>query len=154
MGIPAALLTRIEQIAESATDRVGVSLVDVVLRRRGKDLHIVITIDKDGGVTVDHCQHVSEAVRREIDQAGLLADFTLEVESPGLDRKLRSDREFNYFKGREIEVTTFAPFEGRRRFTGRLMGIEDGTVLLIEENGQSLRIPREQVAGAKLVVRF
>lgn len=144
----------LEAVAEAAAGEHGLALVDVSTRRHRGTVQIVVAVDKAGGVTIDECQKVSRVIGAEIDREGILADYTLEVQSPGLDRRLRSDREFRYFTGREIEASTLVPIEGRRRFTGILKGIVDGSIVITGDDGQDVHIPRQQLASARLVVKF
>ena len=144
----------LDPLAEAITRSLGMALVDVAWRRRRGALHIVVTIDKPGGVTLDDCEQVSQRLEQALDAQDRIGEYSLEVESPGLDRTLRSQREFQYFRGREVEVTTYAPVEGRRHFVGTLEGLEGGRVVITAADGRRHEFPREQVARAKLLVRL
>lgn len=114
------------------------------------------------GVTLDDCQAVSRAISAVLDaldeqptsHARLpRGAYRLEVGSPGLERPLFCLADFARFTGREAKVNCLRPVDGRRRFSGSLMGVE-GTDVLLEQDGQPVRIPHAEVAKAHLVYRF
>lgn len=146
--------SQLEHIAEAVVEQLGLALVDVAIGQHKGRVKIVVAVDKPGGVTIDDCQEVSRAIARQIDQITTLGDYSLEVESPGVGRRLRSDREFKYYVGHEIEAKTYSPIDGRRHFVGKLLGIVDGKVIIAGDDGRDVRIPRDQLANARLVVRF
>lgn len=142
---------RVEAMAREVASPLGLTVVDVELTRRGRQPVLKVILDRPGGVQLDECSRVSEELSRMLDiEDPIVGSYLLEVSSPGLDRVLRRDREFEYFRGRVIRVRTFAPVEGKREFQGVLLGLEEGRVEL-EMDGQRVLIPREQVAKAQLV---
>jgi len=148
------VLERVEEIAGPLAEARGLVLLDVEYEREGGRWFLRCTVDRRGGVTMDECAAFSEALDPLLEGVeGLDPEFVLEVMSPGLDRTLKNDREFHWFSGRTVEVTTFGPVDGRRRFVGRLCGLEGGAVVVADEEGEH-RIPREQVAKARLHVEL
>ncbi len=145
-----------DQVAAMAAPigaRLGLEVVDVELLGEGRHRVLRVLVDRDGGVSVDECARLSEALSRELDLYDLpLGSYTLEVASPGLDRVLRKPAEFVRFSGRTVAVTTYAPVAGQRRFRGRLLGLVDGRVALHLEDGRELRLDLGDIAQAKLVV--
>ena len=75
--------------------------------------------------------------------------YIVEVSSPGLDRKLKKDKDFVWAVGKKVKVTTYAPLDGKNTFRGTLLGLGEDTVV-IDENGTSTEIPREKIASARL----
>ncbi|ADU51128.1 protein of unknown function DUF150 [Thermaerobacter marianensis DSM 12885] len=144
----------VEAVAAPLAEARGLVLLDVAYRREGRRWFLQCVVDRPGGVTMDECAAFSQALDPVLAGVeGLDEDVVVEVMSPGLDRTLRNDREFDWFRGREVEVATFRPVEGRRRFVGRLEGLEDGDVVITDEEGAH-RIPRDAVAKAQLYVRI
>ena len=144
----------VEAVAAPLAEARGLVLLDVEYQREGRRWFLRCVVDRPGGVTMDECAAFSEALDPVLEGvAGLDEDVVVEVMSPGLDRTLRNDREFAWFRGREVEVTTYRPVEGRRHFLGRLEGLEDGAVVVTDADG-SHRIPRDAVAKARLHVRI
>jgi len=108
-------------------------------------------IDKEGGITLDDCAHVSRQLSARLDAEDPIdGRYTLEVSSPGLDRPLSRERDFERFAGQRVRVTTESPIDGQRNFIGRLEGLVAGAVHLVLEDGREVRIPRNRISRACL----
>ena len=108
-----------------------------------------VFIDSAHGITVEDCARVSHHLSRALTVEGIEYE-RLEVSSPGLDRPLKRLEDYARFTGREASVKLKFPREGRRRFAGRLMGVEDGRILL-EVDGEPLQLAFEDIDRARLV---
>jgi len=108
-----------------------------------------IFIDSPRGITVDDCARVSNHLTRSMGVEGFEYE-RLEVSSPGLDRPLKRLEDYRRFAGREVSIRLRLPRDGRRRFEGKLMGVEDGSVIL-EVEGQQQRLAFEDIERARLV---
>jgi ribosome maturation factor RimP len=153
LDIPEELLAMIEPIVEDH----GLELVDIE-RHQGRPPWtvrvIVDTPDGDGLVPVDRCAELSREIGAHLDAGDRFpVAYSLEVSSPGLDRVLAREKDFTAAAGREIKLETRAPIDGRRRFRGRLLGLEDGEVRL-EVDGAPYRIAFADVARANAVYAF
>ena len=127
-------------------ESLGYELVDLEASRSGL---LRIFIDSPRGITVDDCARVSNHLTRAFAVEGV--DYErLEVSSPGLDRPLKRLEDFGRFAGREASVKLKLPRDGRRRFEGRLMGVEEGRVVL-EIEGARQHIAYEDIDRARLV---
>lgn len=103
-------------------------------------------------MTVEDCAALSRAISPVLDEHDPIEDdYTLEVSSPGIDRPLVKLNDFDRFKGFEAKLETVALIDGRKRFSGRLQGI-DGSDVVLTFNGADIRIPFDQIAKAKLVL--
>lgn len=148
------LIDRIREIAGRVAASEGLELVDVELHGRGPGSVLRIFLDKPGGVTHRDCQLVSQQVGTILDVEGILQSrYTLEVSSPGLDRKLVNLDDYQKFAGNKITLNLHIAREGRRRFQGRLMGLADGKVQ-IEVEGGTLQIAPDEIERANLVPEF
>jgi ribosome maturation factor RimP len=130
----------------STLDGMGYELVDLEASRSGL---LRIFIDSPRGITVEDCAKVSNHLTRafaveEIDYE------RLEVSSPGLDRPLKRLDDYTRFAGREASVKLKLPIGGRRRFEGRVVGVEGGRVVL-EIEGERTHIAFEDIDRARLV---
>ena len=124
----------------------GYELVDLESSRGGL---LRVFIDAPSGITVDDCARVSNHLTRAFAVEGI--DFErLEVSSPGLDRPLKRLEDFGRFAGQKASVRLRMPRDGRRRFEGVLVGVEDGNVLL-EVEGEQLRFALAEIDRARLV---
>jgi len=135
-----------EEWLRNTLEGLGYELVDLESSRGGL---IRVFIDAPKGINVDDCARVSHHLTRAFVVEGV--DYErLEVSSPGLDRPLKRLVDFERFSGREASVKLKLPRDGRRRFEGRIAGVEAGKVLL-EVEGERLAIGFEDIDRARLV---
>lgn len=117
-------------------------------------------IDKPEGVTLDDCAAVSRELSEILDVEDVIREhYMLEVSSPGLNRPLKKEADYERYAGRLVKVRTFellADEEGNRRktFLGDLVGLSDGVVTLTLREGQLARIPLDKIAKANLEFEF
>lgn len=138
-------------LLEPAIERLGYSVVDIEYHPRGRRSLLRIYIDAPDGVTVDDCGRVSHQVSGILDvENPIPGAYELEISSPGLDRPLRTAADFERFAGQEVNLRTHAPVDGRKRFRGTLLGLEDGDIVL-DVAGQRLRFARNRVEKVRLV---
>ena len=141
-------MTTLAEVLESTVHGMGYELVDTQLSRHGGLVRIFL--DKPGGVTVDDCAEVSRQLQRVLEVEGINYD-RLEVSSPGLDRPLRSERDFARFAGQQADVRMRLPDgSGRRRFVGRVRAVAAG-VLTLEVDGQPVALQLDAMERARLV---
>ena len=144
----------VSEIVEPIVTSHGMELVDVEYRREARGWVVRIYIDKRGGVSLDDCVLVSNEVGPVIDVEDLFqSPYTLEVSSPGLNRALKKERDFERFKGRSVRIRIHDGIGKRRNFRGRLLGCTNG-VIQIEMGGQVMDIPLSNVAKANLEFEF
>ena len=139
-----SLETRCSGIAEE----MGFELVDFCLDREPTGIYLRIYIDKPEGISLDDCEKFHKQVRPLVEPLDF--DF-MEVSSPGLDRPLKKDRDFERALGSEIEVRLFKAIQGSKILTGILAGFENGEIVLETGRGE-IRIPRKAAALVKPVV--
>ncbi len=145
----------VTKLLESQLEEEGLELVDVeYVRERNWILRIYI--DKEGGVGLDDCQAVSDRAGALLDEADLIPDnYMLEVSSPGLDRVLKKDKDFIRYTGEEVDVKLFAPLDGKKAFTARLLGLaEEGALLLEMEDGENMTLSRDKISQVRLHFSF
>ncbi|HET7753934.1 MAG TPA: ribosome maturation factor RimP [Anaeromyxobacteraceae bacterium] len=152
---------RARRVLEPLVARDGFELVEVEWLREGSSWVLRVYVDREGGVTIDHCQELSRTIETVLDVEDFIEPaYSLEVSSPGLDRPLRKPSDFERFAGQRAHVKTFAPIEGtapgqaaRKNWTGTLRGFRDGAVE-IEVDGQLHRVPHDRIAKANLEYDF
>ena len=123
-----------------------IELVDVeYVKERGRILRVLI--DKDGGVGIDDCQNLSEKLEKELDRADIIKEeYSLEVSSPGLERVLKKPRDFEREKGKAVNVSFYAPMDGKKNIVGKLTDF-DGETLTLD---YKTKIPMEKISQARL----
>ena len=145
------VVAKIEEVARGVAESAGLELVEVELKGGGDARLVRITIDKPEGVTHADCGLVSERVGAVLEAGDVLpGHYTLEVSSPGLERKLLKPKDYLQFQGRKAKLTLRDPVEGRQTWEGELAGYADGMILLATEPGTTREFPLEQVRKANL----
>lgn len=154
-------LERIREIVERVAQSSGLEVVEVEFLGGGKSRMLRIFIDKPGGVSHEDCAVVSREVSTIVDVEDVVpgGQYTLEVSSPGLDRKLRNAADYERFAGSLIKVQTREPVEGTRHLQGRLEGLHDGRIALeVKERKKQpaahLEIELANIEKANLVPEF
>jgi len=144
----------IEELVMPVLEQNKYQFVDVEYKKEGTDWYLRVYIDKPEGITLDDCQVVSEYLSEELDRVDPIEHrYILEVSSPGVDRPLNKERDFERFKGREIDLKLYAPVDGRKKISGRLLGLTDGMVF-VDVEGRVINIPREKIASVRLAFKF
>ena len=148
-------LERIRAIAERVTASEGLYLVEVELKGGRTNPLLRIYIDKPEGVSHADCQLISEQVSAILDVEDLFpGSYTMEVSSPGLDRKLVKPSDFTHFAGRRARLVLREPVEERRVFEGRLAGFDAGRVRLDLGEGALKEFEILNISKAQLVVEL
>lgn len=147
------LAARVESMISPAVTDMGFDIVRVQLSGdRRRTLQIMAEPTDGREMTVDDCADISRAVSAILDVEDPIADaYSLEVSSPGLDRPLVKLADFDRFAGFEAKIELTALMDGRRRFKCRVKGTE-GNEVLVDVDGESLRIDYGNIAKAKLIV--
>jgi ribosome maturation factor RimP len=129
---------RITALVEPVLDEMGFELVDVeYLGAEGRRV-LRIYMDRPGGVSLDDCARVSREISVLIDVKDFVpGSYVLEVSSPGLNRRLKKEKDFVWAMGKKVKVRMKAPLEGRRNFTGRLEDMEEGMIVVAEDQGRT-----------------
>lgn len=137
---------QIEEVVQPVLRDHGLTLVDLDWRPRRPRGVLRVFVDKAGGVGIDDCQRVSRELGDVLDASGLIEEaYDLEVSSPGLDRQLRKDREFQWAVGKRVRCW----LAGGEEFGGRLLGFDGGQVVLEQDGGQ-VRLDRASITKARL----
>ena len=146
---------KIREIAERVSSMHGVELVEAELRGGGKARMLRVTIDKPEGVTHEDCANVSRDLSTVLDVEDAVpgGPYTLEVSSPGLDRKLMKPEDFTRFAGSRVKLMTREPVNGNRHFEGRLESFSDGKVKLETIPGKKPK-PGHAQPGAKVEIEL
>jgi len=143
--------SRIRQLVAEVVESQGYELVEVEFRGSGKNAVLRIFIDTPAGISHEDCELVSEQVGTVLDVEDLIPfSYTLEVSSPGLDRKLFKETDYTRFEGKLAKIQTRIPLRHQKVFRGRLRGLQDGKIQLELPTGEALEIPLDVVQEARL----
>jgi ribosome maturation factor RimP len=144
--------SKIEEIAQRVAESEGLEIVEVEVKGGGPQRLIRIAIDKPAGVTHGDCELVSHQVGTILDVEDVVPGgrYTLEVSSPGVERKLLKPQDYQRFQGKKAKISLRDPVEGRRNWEGMLAGLADGNVALEIEPGKIRTFPLDQIQKANL----
>lgn len=139
----------VEKIVEELLENTALELVAVDYVKE-RDWYLRVFIDKEGGVDLDDCQDLSRKLEELLDAQDLIkTSYILEVSSPGLDRELKKPRDFQREMGKDIDVSLFAPLDGKKVVTGPLSAYDGETI-----NVGEMAIPMDKVAKVNLHIDF
>lgn len=120
---------------------------------QGRHSVLRLYIDRDTGISVDDCALVSAQVGSVLDVEDPIAgDYTLEVSSPGLDRRLFHMEQYGRFSGEVVDIKLRMPFEGQRRFRGTLKGVE-GEDVVVQVDDHEYLLPFDQIDKARVELK-
>lgn len=143
----------LEKIAEKAAkvcESYGAFLYDILYVKEGKTQVLRILADREGGIEIDVCEKISREISAYLDETNPINDvYTLEVSSPGVERKLRTDKHYEMVMGKMITVSLYSPVDGKKSFTGKLLGITKNEVTILDNNSE-LTFERTKIADASL----
>jgi ribosome maturation factor RimP len=147
---------RMAEILTPVIENIGFEVVRIRVQG-GKTKTLQVMAERpDGGIDVDECAQISNAISVLLDVEDPLEDpYALEVSSPGIDRPLTRLKDFETFEGYEAKIETMDAIDNRRRFKGVLAGVEGDEVLLnLDENGETVTIGLQfdLLSDAKLVL--
>ncbi|CAA7612379.1 Ribosome maturation factor RimP [Candidatus Terasakiella magnetica] len=148
------LQSRLEALIAPSLDAMGYELVRAQLQGKQRLTLQVMADRKDGAVmAVEDCADISRSLSALLDvDDPIQGAYTLEVSSPGIDRPLTRAKDFAQWVGFEAKLESIQPIEGRKRFRGKLLGLDEaGNIRLAIETGE-VAIPFADVRGAKLVL--
>ncbi|MDG1908468.1 MAG: ribosome maturation factor RimP [Pseudomonadales bacterium] len=143
--------TQLRSLIEPVVTGMGFELWGVEYLTQGRYSVLKIFIDSENGIDVDDCASVSRQVGSLLDvEEPLRGQYTLEVSSPGMDRRLFTFEQFDLMKGSQVKLKLNKPFDGKKRFTGLLVGTEDKEVVLRVGEEETL-FPYEMIDRANVV---
>ncbi|MBP2073170.1 ribosome maturation factor RimP [Thermoanaerobacterium butyriciformans] len=151
-------MSKIEELTRNlvapAIEKNNFELVDVEYKKEGNNWYLRVYIDKNGGVTLDDCQIISEYLSEKLDEVDPIENsYILEVSSPGIDRPLKTQRDFDKFKGSLVEVSLYQPIDKKKKYEGELVGLINDKVV-ITDNGKRKEFDIKDISLVKPVIKF
>lgn len=146
----------LEALIEPVVTALGYEFVGLEHLSQGRRSLLRVYIDNDQGITLDDCERVSHQISGLLEvEEPLRGDYTLEVSSPGLDRRLFKPEHYTRFVGHKVQLRLHAPLNGRRKYVGVIEGLADGNVLVVAAEGDGrLKLPLHDIDKANLVPEF
>ena len=142
---------KLNELLQPLVEDLGYEFVGLEYNSNPKHSVLRIYIDHENGVGIEDCETVSRETAALLDvKDPIRSQYNLEVSSPGLDRPLFTASHYRQFEGRVAQVTLFAPQDGRRKFSGPILGAEE-TGIRIEQDGSEVTFDLSNVVKARLV---
>lgn len=137
-------------MAQKLGSALGMEIVDVQYVRAGGQRILRILIDKPGGIGIDDCERFSGPFSDALDEVDPIPEqYYLEVSSPGPDRPLKREEDFDRFRGMAVEIQLTQAIEGRRSICGTLGGMRNASVV-VQEGDREWLVPFGMIRRAKL----
>ena len=144
----------VEELALPVVEELSFELVDVEFLKEGANWYLRVYIDKQGGITIDDCQAVSERLSDMLDQKDpIRQSYILEVSSPG-ERPLKKDRDYERFRGEFVEVKLYQPLNGKKIYEGELLGLKGDIVEIKTVEGTEMGFDRKDTALVRRIIRL
>lgn len=146
-GVVSALIAPI-------AEKLGYELWDVEFVKEGTRRILRVTLDSEGGITIEDCEKMHRAIDPILDEADPIeCAYYLEVSSPGIERELRTDRHIEACIGCRVEARLYAPVDGAKTFVGTLAAFDGGKVTLETASGERI-FERRDVAKLRTLFDF
>ena len=135
-------------------ERLGLEIVDVEFVKEAGTYYLRAYLDKEGGITIDDCEAASRALSDELDKEDFISEsYILEVSSPGLDRPLKKDKDFDRSIGRDVEIRLFKADDGVKEYRGSLKAYDKDTVTVLV-NDEEKNFERKNISLIRLAFAF
>jgi ribosome maturation factor RimP len=136
----------------------GLELVDIEYVKEGREWFLRVYIDKEAGVDIEECGLVSEKLSEKLDELDPIPhNYFLEVSSPGAERPLKKEKDFEKAIGKNVYIKTYEAIDGDKTFEGTLLEYQNQMVkveIKIKTRKKVIEIPYEKIASARLAVTF
>ena len=144
-----------EQVVRPIAEANGMELVEVEFKKLYGTPTLTIYIDKPGGVSLDDCELIHRAIDGPMDELDPTegAPYNLNVSSPGLDRPLKTLNDYKRKLGEKVEVSLYAPVEGKKKYIAVLDEATEEEITL-KEGEKTIKIQLKQIAAAKPYIEF
>lgn len=144
----------VEGLAARVLSELDLELVGIEYKPfKGSD-HLVVYIDKPGGVYLEDCELVSKSLSELLDREDPIPRrYMLEVSSPGIERPLMKKEDFDRFKGHYVRIKTYTKINGQKKFTGELKGLHNDSIVLHTDEGEIINISLKDIAKANLFLK-
>jgi len=148
------IVDRVKELAAGYLEDNGIELVEITYRREQGGMTLRLLVDTPSGIRIDECEGLNNYLSELLDTEDVIQEhYVIDVSSPGLDRPIKTDRDFERSIDKTLEITTYEPIDGRKTHEGRLVGIAKGEIV-VESKGISIVIPRAKIALARLRIEL
>lgn len=148
------IIDRVQELIASYLAEHDIELVEITYKRMQEGMTLKLLVDTTDGIRMDQCEALNNYLSEVLDRENVIEEhYLIEVCSPGLDRPMKTDRDFERNLGKDIEITTYEAIDGRKTHDGRFVGMDKENIV-VEKAGISVVIPRAKIALARLKIDF
>ena len=148
------IIERVKELIAGYLQQNRMELIDITYKREQDGMTLRLIVDTPQGVTIDECEALNNYLSGILDNESIVDEhYLLEVASPGLDRPLVTDKDFERSIGKDLDITTYQAIDGRKTHEGNLAGMDKENIV-IESKGVSVVIPKKIIARARLSIKF
>ncbi|MDD5449563.1 MAG: ribosome maturation factor RimP [Candidatus Omnitrophica bacterium] len=150
------IVEKVRVLASNLLEDKGIEMIDISYRREGPKMVLRLILDKKEGITLDECGWVNEKLGEILDKEDIISDsYILECSSPGLDRLLRTRKDFERVIGKSVKINTYGPVEEKREHIGKVTACDDESVTVeLKNTALARKIPLIKIASARLEIEF
>ena len=150
-----SLKAKISILAEQTAAAMGMEVVLTEVKGSGNRSVLRVFIDQPGGISLDDCERFSKRFSVLLDVEDWIPfSYVLEVSSPGLDRPLIKETDFQRFAGKSAKIRTRLPLQGQRSFKGKILGAGQGRVIIELDQAKRVEISLAEIEKANLVAEL
>lgn len=147
---------QVETLIQPVLDKLNFELVEVLFEKEGKDFFLRVSIDKEGGVDLNDCTLASEKISEVMDEHDPIDQmYYLDVASPGAERPIKKEKDYQNAISKPIYVSLYAPIEGAKEWLGTLQSVEDDYIVMeVKDKAKTkqVEIPKNKIAKARHAV--
>ncbi|WP_250278488.1 ribosome maturation factor RimP [[Clostridium] colinum] len=148
------IIKKVEQYVMPIIEKNNYELVETEFVKEGANYYLRLYIDKEGGFSINDCEIVSRYLEEKLEEDDFIDKaYILEVSSPGIDRVLKKDSEYQKYKGRIVDIKLYKPIDKVKEFQGELVGLIDDKIVVCE-NEKEISFDKKDVAVCRLAVIF
>lgn len=149
-----AIEKKVFEVGDKIAEKLNLSIVDAEYKKEDNGKVLRIYIDAENGAGLDECEKFSRAFDEEFDVLDIITEaYTLEISSPGVDRVLKTEREFNHYIGREVEVKLYKAINGKKEFMGTLKDYNENTATIACDN-EDILVPIKEAVYIRLYFKM
>lgn len=148
------LENKVRELVEPIINNIGYQVYDVIYEKEGKDNYLRIFIDNNKQINIEDCEKVNNAINDILDEKDYIkSQYFLEVSSPGLERRIRSDKHLEMFKNSKIEVSLYKAINKEKIILGILKNFDKDSICISTED-KEISIDKSNIAKIKNVYNW
>ncbi len=133
----------------------GLEVIEVLYEKKYDGMNLTIVIDKDGGITIDDCEKLHRAIDAPLDELDPIdCAYTLNVSSPGIDRPLKTERDYKRNINKKISVKLYKAENSKKNFVGVLTAYDENSFTIVTEKGETITFDKKDTAHVEQVIEF